>query len=200
MNQEIWPVSTRPRSVATHQKVLTATAELLREVGFRGISVERISEHSGVSSATLYKHWPTKNAIVAEAFGRVASEALQFPVDGDPLANLINCTVESLTFHSVQSGRVFFQLLAACSLEPQSAAYIDQFYMAPRREALKPLFARALASGQLAPGLNIEMAMDVVYGAAIFRLMRDADNVAVVDIEETVRWSVRGLLAEQPRN
>lgn len=51
---------------------------------------------------------------------------------------------------------------------------------------------------QLAPGLNIEMAIDVVYGAAVFRLMRDADNVAVADIEETVRWSVRGLLAEQP--
>ena len=198
MNQEIWPFSTRPRCVATHQKVLKATAELLREVGFRGISVERISEYSGVSSATLYKHWPTKNAIVAEAFGLVTSESLQFPTTGDPLTNLVNSTVASLTFRSVQSGRVFFQLLAACSLEPQSAAYIDQFYMAPRREALKPLFARALASGQLAPGLNIEMAIDVVYGAAVFRLMRDADNVAVADIEETVRWSVRGLLAEQP--
>lgn len=198
MNQEIWPVSTRPRSVATHQKVLKSTAQLLREVGFRGISVERISEHSGVSSATLYKHWPTKNAIVAEAFGLVTSESLQFPTTGDPLTNLVNSTVASLTFRSVQSGRVFFQLLAACSLEPQSAAYIDQFYLAPRREALKPLFARALASGQLAPGLNIEMAIDVVYGAAVFRLMRDADNVAVADIEETVRWSVRGLLAEQP--
>lgn len=198
MNQEIWPVSTRPRSVATHQKVLKATAELLREVGFRGISVERISEYSGVSSATLYNHWPTKNAIVAEAFGLVTSESLQFPTTGDPLTNLVNSTVASLTFRSVQSGRVFFQLLAACSLEPQSAAYIDRFYLAPRREALKPLFARALASGQLAPGLNIEMAIDVVYGAAVFRLMRDADNVAVADIEETVRWSVRGLLAEQP--
>lgn len=198
MNQEIWPVSTRPRSVATHQKVLDSTIALLRDLGFQGISIERISEHSGVSSATLYKHWPTKNAIVAEAFGRVASEALQFPSGGDPLTNLVNCTVQSLTFHSVQSGRVFFQLLAACSLEPQGAAYIDQFYMAPRREALKPLFARALASGHLAPGLNIDMAMDVVYGAAVFRLMRDADNVDVAAIEETVRWSVRGLLAELP--
>ncbi|WP_404288621.1 TetR/AcrR family transcriptional regulator [Glutamicibacter arilaitensis] len=197
MNDGILPVSTRPRSVATHHKVLDSTNKLLREVGFRGISIERIAEHSGVSTATLYKHWPTKNAIVAEAFGRVATEALKVPTEGDPLANLIDCTVESLTFHSVQSGRVFFQLLAACSLEPHGAAYFDQFYLIPRRKSLEPVFARALASGQLAEGLEIDVAMDVAFGAAVFRLMRDTEDVDLASIEDTVRWSVRGLLAEQ---
>lgn len=197
MNERIWPISSHPRSQKTHQAVLDATNELLHESGFAGITIERLAARSGVSTASIYKHWPSKNAIVAEAFGRTATEALRIPAGGDPLADLIDFAVASLTFHSIESGRVFFQLLAACSMEPSGSRYFQEYYLGPRRETMLPLFTRAIDAGELKAGVDLNVAMDVIFGAAVFRLMRDAAELDEATIRMTIELSVSGLLAHQ---
>lgn len=194
MSERIWPVSARPRSQRTHQTVLDATNDLLREVGFAGVTIERLAARSGVSTATIYKHWPSKNAIVAEAFGRTATEALKIPGGGDPLEDLIDFAVASLTFHSIESGRVFFQLLAACSMESSGARYFQEYYLGPRRETMLPLFTRAIDAGEIKADVEINVAIDVIFGAAIFRLMRDATALDESTIRKTIELSVGGLL------
>lgn len=197
MSEGIWHVSTRPRSQKTHQLVLDATNELLREAGFAGVTIERLANRSGVSTATIYKHWPSKNAIVAEAFGRTATEALQIPDGSDPLEDLVDCAVSSLTFHSTGGGRVFFQLLAACSMEPSGAAYFQEYYLGPRRETMLPLFTRAIEAGVIAEDLDINVAMDVVFGAAVFRLMRYSSALDEATIRKTIELSISGLLTNK---
>lgn len=194
MTAGIIPVSSRPRSQQTHQKVLDSVNALLRDVGFSKISIERLAEHSGVSTATIYKHWPSKNAAIAEAFGQVAERSIVISTKGSPLENLVDSAVNSLSFHSIASGRVFFQLLAACSMEPHGAAYFQEYYLGPRRESLKPLFQAAIDSGDLHPTIDIDMANDVLFGPAVFRLMRDAEVITAPMLRETISWSVRGLL------
>lgn len=197
MNEFIWPISSHPRSQKTHQAVLDAANDLLREAGFAGVTIERLAARSGVSTASIYKHWPSKNAIVAEAFGRMATAALPVPAGGEPLADLIDFAVASLTFHSIESGRVFFQLLAACSMEPSGARYFQEYYLGPRRETMLPLFIRAIDAGELREGVDLNVAMDVIFGAAVFRLMRDAAELDEATIRRTIELSVSGLLTNQ---
>lgn len=197
MDISIWPVSTRPRSQQTHQVVLAATNELLLEAGFPGVTIERLSTRSGVSTATIYKHWPSKNAIVAEAFGRTATAALTIPEGVDPLADLIDFAVASLSFHSIESGRVFFQLLAACSMEPSGALYFQEYYLGPRRETMLPLFTRAIDAGAIVADVDINVAIDVIFGAAVFRLMRDTSELDQTTLRNTIELSLNGLLANK---
>lgn len=199
MSEGIWAVSAHPRSQKTHQLVLNATNELLRDSGFTGVTIERLAALSGVSTATIYKHWPSKNAIVAEAFGRTATEALKIPDGGDPLTDLVDFAVASLTFHSIESGRVFFQLLAACSMEPSGALYFQEYYMGPRRETMIPLFNRAIDAGAITPEVDVNVAMDVIFGATVFRLMRDSAALDAATIRKTIELSVKGLLTEKRR-
>jgi AcrR family transcriptional regulator len=61
----------RPRSQRAHDKVLDAAIELFAERGIDGTSVDAIAALSGVSKATIYKHWADKQALCLEALGHV---------------------------------------------------------------------------------------------------------------------------------
>src|SRR4249920_3397035 len=58
----------RPRSEQSRIAVLTATSELLHEVGLRAMTTEEIASRSGASKATIYKWWPNKYAVAIDAF------------------------------------------------------------------------------------------------------------------------------------
>lgn len=64
-----------PRVQRTRAKVLSAAAELLREVGFADVTIEQISGRSSVSRSTMYRHWDTREEILSEAFSVVALAA-----------------------------------------------------------------------------------------------------------------------------
>jgi AcrR family transcriptional regulator len=67
-----------PRALRTREKVLEAAYELLTEIGFWNLTIEHISERSGVARSTIYRHWTTRDEILREAFSSLAlSEALK---------------------------------------------------------------------------------------------------------------------------
>jgi hypothetical protein len=47
--------------------VLEAVIALLADRGFAGTSVEAVADRAGVSKATIYRHWPSKEALCVEA-------------------------------------------------------------------------------------------------------------------------------------
>src|SRR3981189_1688755 len=56
----------RTRSAQAHKSVVQAAAELFSERGIDATSMDSIAEKSGVSKATIYKHWPDKDALRLE--------------------------------------------------------------------------------------------------------------------------------------
>src|ERR1043165_1069640 len=56
----------RTRSASAHRKVLDAALELVAESGIEGASMDAIAGRSGVSKATIYKHWKDKDALLLE--------------------------------------------------------------------------------------------------------------------------------------
>src|SRR5215468_10574578 len=56
----------RSPSAAAHKKVLKAALELVAEHGIDGTSMDAVARESGVSKATIYKHWADKEALLLE--------------------------------------------------------------------------------------------------------------------------------------
>ncbi len=56
-----------PRVVQTRSLVLTAAYRLLAEHGLAGATVEKVTEYSGVSRSTIYRHWPDPSDLYLEA-------------------------------------------------------------------------------------------------------------------------------------
>ena len=54
----------RSRSPQAHDKVLRAALDLFSERGIEATSMDAIAQHSGVSKATIYNHWPDKGDLL----------------------------------------------------------------------------------------------------------------------------------------
>jgi AcrR family transcriptional regulator len=57
----------RPRRAGADEEILTVALELLREKGYRDLSVDEIADRTGIAKTTVYRRWPTKGALVAAA-------------------------------------------------------------------------------------------------------------------------------------
>ncbi len=56
------------------QAVLAATYELLMEAGLGGVSVDAVAQRSGVAKTTIYRHWPTRSALLLDACSKLGSK------------------------------------------------------------------------------------------------------------------------------
>src|ERR1700722_14148851 len=85
------PVDARVRR--SRETVLATTFQLLSESGVGGFTVDEVARRSGVAKTTIYRHWPTREALVIDACSQI-SEQPQVPdtgsLQGDVTAILTN--------------------------------------------------------------------------------------------------------------
>jgi AcrR family transcriptional regulator len=91
----------RPR-----ERILTAASDLFYHHGIRAVGVDAIAEAAGTNKMTLYRHFASKDALVAEYLRRLAAEAeqawdvIEAAHPGEPLAQLY-AWLESMKDHLV---------------------------------------------------------------------------------------------------
>ena len=72
----------RPRSEDSHQAVLAAAMEILKEEGYSGLTLQNIARKAGVGRQTLYRWWDSKADIALEAFAERTSHDVPIPDTG----------------------------------------------------------------------------------------------------------------------
>ncbi len=78
----------RPRSEAARQAILTAAYQLLRERPIPEITADALAKRTGVSKATLYRWWPSKEAIILDGYFEALDHHFSGPCREDPLDDL----------------------------------------------------------------------------------------------------------------
>ena len=101
MTQDRKPPNPTRRNQRSRQAILSATADLLGEVGYTKLTVEAIAARAGVGKQTIYRWWPDKGALVLDAYLALvgAEQDLTVPDSGDLEADLrlvLGTTVNSL--------------------------------------------------------------------------------------------------------
>lgn len=74
----------RPLAADRTDAILRAAGDLFDEMGYDQLRVQDIAARAGVGLATLYRRWPTKQALLADAL-RAKDQSLDAGVDGAPL-------------------------------------------------------------------------------------------------------------------
>src|SRR6267142_6736133 len=69
----------RPRDQHAAAKILKAAMCLLKQHGFRAVTLEAIAEEAGVARTTVYRRWPNKAAVVMDAFLAEVGPEIGFP-------------------------------------------------------------------------------------------------------------------------
>ena len=186
----------RPRSARAHDNVLKAALQLFADRGIDATSMDAIAESSGVSKATIYKHWPDKDALCLEVMMCLhASDAPQVDIGhkdlrADLVAVLSHRPSER---HADLRMRVMPHLMAHAARNPAFAkAWQGRFLEQPRAD-LRGILARAVERRDLPETLDIELAIalllgPVFYGALRKRMGQDvAENLAELVVEAFMR-------------
>jgi AcrR family transcriptional regulator len=184
------------RSLRVHDSVLRATRELLAEGGLAAATVDAISARSGVSKATVYKHWPSRTAVAAEAFGRIMADALPLPDTGSAAGDFTAHLRQVSNFYATQP--VFAELLAACVTERSAAPYFRKFFLAERRRNMAMLWQRAVERGEVDAGIDVAVAQDLLAAPLIFRLMTGHRPLSSEEADKIAAAALSGLLRHRP--
>jgi AcrR family transcriptional regulator len=162
----------RPRSEESRQSILRSTLKLLqRDGGFAELSIEAVAADANVGKTTVYRWWPTKAALVADAFSAGADDELRFPDTGSVQRDM-NLQMRGLIriFRS-QRGKVVAALLAGGQSDPTLLeAYRDRFLWPRRRQAYQTL-QRGVDRGELPRGCDFDLILDSLYGPILMRFL-----------------------------
>jgi AcrR family transcriptional regulator len=163
----------RPRAEDRTPAILEAAKELLGEVGYDRLRIQDVADRAGAGLATLYRRWPTKQALVADAL-RYHAEALFPPVQEDPRADLQ--ALYGVLFEKLcgEGGEVLPGLLVALRTEPELASVVRDEVLLPMRARARADFARLV--GEDNP--HLEALADLGPGLLVFRTVMLGEDVA----------------------
>jgi AcrR family transcriptional regulator len=189
----------RPRSERAHQAILQATIELLLEQGFAEMSVEGVATRAGVGKATIYRRWPSKADLVAEAIASLSHKALD-PVDtGSVRGDLI--ALAEQTFRTQEAGEVtqlMIKLMGERARHPELQDAFMRRVVQPRRRVIAEVLERGIARGELRPDIDVDVLIDLLTGFAFYRSMRAGKLHPMVDrdaLERAIDMLFEGVAA-----
>lgn len=162
----------RPRSIQAHRKVLEAAAELFAQQGIDATSMDAIAETSGVSKATIYKHWPDKDALCLEVLGYVHGLDEKPPVfdSGDFRTDLIDqLRYQPAANRKEMKDKIWPHLMAYSA---RNRAFGDAWrakVLEPARVGLTASIKRGEKLGVLRSGIDPEVGIALLLGPMMYR-------------------------------
>jgi AcrR family transcriptional regulator len=161
----------RPRSKRAHRAILQAANELLEGEGFAAVTMEAIAERAEVSKATVYRWWPNRAAVVMDGFLSTVSSEVPFPHTGHARED-IRLHMRRLTeAFSGRMGPTVAALIAEGQAEPELAEALRSRWLSVRRAEAKEILELGIERGELREGLDLEVAVDILYGPIYYRLL-----------------------------
>ena len=185
------PQRGRPRSERARKAILEAAAELLLARGLSAVSMDAVAERAGVSKATIYRWWPTKETLALDAlYTEWAAARSQTRDTGSLRGDLLSMLRPwARRAGSRPYGRVVAALLTEAQTDPVFGAEYRQRFLEPRREQVREIFRRAIERGEIPAGTKVEVSLDLLYGSMYHRLLHGhapLNDRFVRDVVDTV--------------
>lgn len=132
----------RRRGVESRLRILEATFELANELGYRGTSISKVVERSGLPASSVYWHFADKDALFAamiqHSFEQWAASMPRWtpPTGGRPRRDEVAARIRSAV-ESIAASPEFWRLGLVLSLERQPAEFqARQLFMDIRRRVI----------------------------------------------------------------
>lgn len=161
----------RPRREAARGAILDATLGLLGEGGFQAATMDAIAARAGVGKNTIYRRWPSKEELLADALHELATPPV--PAAHEDLYALLLAYLrdQERELADPRVGRILPGLLGELESNPEfAAAWVDRV-VRPRRRAIVEVLTGALERGELRAGVDPDVVADLLLGPPLLRLL-----------------------------
>lgn len=188
----------RRRNTATQAAILEAAWQQAIEVGYRRLTVEAIAKRAGVGKQTIYRWWPSKEAILLEVVNSRTDITLDFPDTGDIMADLGDQIAQVAQFLGSEDYAPYRALIAASQSDPELAQQIRHQIIHPRVEACARRLEKAQADGQLRDDIDPLDAVELIYAPIYYRLLLHTRPLSPDDARHQLRRVFEGLKPTRP--
>jgi len=167
----------RTPSKEAHEKVLDAALELIAERGIEGTSMDAIAGASGVSKATVYKHWENKDALLIDLIRQRSGKDPEFST-GNPRQDMVDF-IRYIT-HKRKSEdlvRIWPRIIGYAMTNAGFAEALREHAFGPRREIIRSLLRQAAEKRELRADVDPDFALDLLIGPIMHRRFLDEKSI-----------------------
>jgi AcrR family transcriptional regulator len=183
-----------PRVARTRTTVLGAAIDLLAERGYSGFSVESVVERTGIAKTTLYRHWPTRDDLLAAAIARLDGSG---PL---PDGGSVRQDLQDLLARRVQAARTpqwercMPALVEAAAHRPELAAIIARLTSQALAQ-VETLLQRGIERGELRHDLDPQLAASALIGPIVFRRLLLQEPPTLQRVSAVIDLLMQGIAA-----
>ena len=181
---------TDPRVQRTRSQALDAAFQLLGQEGVEGATVERIAECAGVHKTTIYRHWPEREALLAEAL-ETHMEPPPAPDTGTLRGDLVTAMRGLARTISTPPWSVLLPSLIASAADDDRLAELHGAFTRRRREMTIEIIERGKRRGELPSTVDAAHLVETLAGAIIYRRLMTHEPVDQAYVEQHVDRMLR---------
>ncbi|WP_022891327.1 TetR/AcrR family transcriptional regulator [Agromyces subbeticus] len=192
------PNSTR-RSQKSTDAILRAALELAHSEGWPRVTIEGIAARAGVGKRTIYRWWPSKGAVVLDAYAQLLESSPLMrnepTVTADIREDLVTM-VRDTWIHAVgDSAPLIAALIGEAQHDTDLAARLWERLIVPSSERAIARIVRAQDGGEIDPGVDPYRATELLYGQIYIRLLLTPHDLDETFLESCVDLALNGLRA-----
>lgn len=187
----------RPRSEEARRRTIEATIEALLELGAEGLTMEEIAERSGVAKSTIYRHFGTRENLLAESVRSCVVEQ-STPDSGslaEDLTDLFTRYDESA--ETKRLNELIPLLIDAARRDADMREVLDAL-LAERQRPMRTVLKLAQARGEIDPDLDLDVAVAVLIGPFTYRRMVQDAEITDEFVTAVVRTGIAALRSTAP--
>jgi AcrR family transcriptional regulator len=163
---------------------------LLAELGYGGLTMDKVAADAKVSKATMYRRWPSKVHLVIAAFSQLPD--LPSPDTGNLRQDLMEVLKSFLTItENASLAGVLPTLAGERARIPELSQYLDEA-IAQRREPVRKVLERGLKRGDI-EDVDLELAVDLVMSPLVMRIFFTNNPADVAFLEKVIDTVLKGL-------
>lgn len=174
--------------------ITEAVLDELAEQGYSRLSMEAVAKRAGVGKSALYRRWPSKQEMALAVIAEFSVARAAFPDTGDLRGDLrasLDALLDWLTHP--RFSRILPDLVAEMARNRELADLVEKMTGGPRREQAAAMFRRAIDRGELDPGTDIEMALDLIAAPLYWRLTVRAVGVGPTYLDDVAAMLYRAI-------
>jgi len=187
----------RPRSERAEQAIIEATIAALGECGIDGVHCEDVAARAGVGKATLYRRWAGKEDLLIAAFAAMKHPLPELRGESAREDLITLLTVVAADADDPRFAQQYALLHGAGERYPRLVARYREQVVEPRRELVRSVLRRGVETGELRPGIDVEVAMLMLTGAVMARGKHDPTPAAPGFVDRAVDELLRGIAVDR---
>jgi AcrR family transcriptional regulator len=168
------------------EEILGIAIQLIAQNDISGMTVDKVAEKSGVSKATIYRRWRSRDALIFDAITYMHRPVAD-PDTGSLREDLTILIKELVAFlNRPDGGKVFASFLNASVRNP-NLSKLQQQISKGARAGYEKAIGLAIRRGELPENVNVRLMIDIIISPFLFRIIentvaRQSDIQPVIDV------------------